>query len=242
MAAALVEKTENTAPLSDEEVVRRILAGETALFEIVMRRYNQRLYRMARAILRDDAEAEDVMQDAYVRAYQHLSQFAGRAKFSTWLTRIAIHEALARVRRRNRVEQFSPAESNDGDGDMNFAATSLNPEERTSVSELCKALEEAILSIPEQYRLVLMMRDVEQLSTLETASALQLTEQNVKVRLHRARALVRKQLFARAGEQAPSAFGFMGVRCDRVVSRVLETINALQHSALPASAQTAVLN
>jgi RNA polymerase sigma-70 factor (ECF subfamily) len=242
MAAALVEKTENTAPLSDEEVVRRILAGETALFEIVMRRYNQRLYRMARAILRDDAEAEDVMQDAYVRAYQHLSQFAGRAKFSTWLTRIAIHEALARVRRRNRVEQFSPAESNDGDGDMNFAATSLNPEERTSVSELGKALEEAILSIPEQYRLVLMMRDVEQLSTLETASALQLTEQNVKVRLHRARALVRKQLFARAGEQAPSAFGFMGVRCDRVVSRVLETINALQHSALPASAQTAVLN
>ena len=124
---------------------------------------------------------------------------------------------------------------------MNFAATSLNPEERTSVSELGKALEEAILSIPEQYRLVLMMRDVEQLSTLETASALQLTEQNVKVRLHRARALVRKQLFARAGEQAPSAFGFMGVRCDRVVSRVLETI-ALQHSALPASAQTAVLN
>jgi RNA polymerase sigma-70 factor (ECF subfamily) len=242
MAAALVEKTENTAPLSDEEVVRRILAGETALFEIVMRRYNQRLYRMARAILRDDAEAEDVMQDAYVRAYQHLSQFAGRAKFSTWLTRIAIHEALARVRRRNRVEQFSPAESNDGDGDMNFAATSLNPEERTSVSELGKALEEAILSIPEQYRLVLMMRDVEQLSTLETASALQLTEQNVKVRLHRARALVRKQLFARAGEQAPSAFGFMGVRGDRVVSRVLETINALQHSALPASAQTAVLN
>jgi RNA polymerase sigma-70 factor (ECF subfamily) len=242
MAADMVEKTEKTAPLSDEEIVKRILAGETALFEIIMRRYNQRLYRMARAILRDDAEAEDVMQDAYVRAYQHLSQFAGLAKFSTWLTRIAIHEALARVRHRNRVEQFSLAESSDGDGDMNVAASSLNPEERTSVSELGKALEEAILSIPEHYRLVLMMRDVEQMSTLETASALQLSEQNVKVRLHRARALVRKQLFAHAGEQAPSAFGFMGVRCDRVVSLVLKTINALPQSALPASVNTASVN
>src|SRR5438105_15128913 len=84
-----------SAELADEEVVHRVLAGETALFEILMRRYNQRLYRVARAILREDAEAEDVMQDAYVRAYQHLDQFAGRAKFSTWLTRIAVHEPLA---------------------------------------------------------------------------------------------------------------------------------------------------
>src|SRR3954462_3877282 len=85
---------------TDEEVVDRVLSGETALYEIIMRRYNQRLYRAARAILRDDTEAEDVLQDTYVRAYQHLDQFAGRAKFSTWLTRIAVHEALARVERR----------------------------------------------------------------------------------------------------------------------------------------------
>src|SRR5215469_9056821 len=102
--------------LPDEEVVRRVLGGETALFEIVMRRYNQRLYRMARAIVRDDAEAEDVMQEAYVRAYQHLGQFAGRSQFSTWLTRIAIHEALARTRRRGRTEQLGPEDSIDGDG------------------------------------------------------------------------------------------------------------------------------
>ena len=88
-------------PLSDEEVVARVLAGETGMFEIVMRRHNQRLYRVARAILRNDGEAEDVMQDAYVRAYEHLDQFAGRAKFSTWLTRIAVHEALARQHRAN---------------------------------------------------------------------------------------------------------------------------------------------
>lgn len=215
-----------TEPLSDEEVVRRVLDGETALFEIVMRRYNQRLYRIARGILRDDAEAEDVMQDAYVRAYSHLSQFAGRAQFSTWLSRIAIHEALARVRRRSRMDQLGSAESNAGDDDMNLIASSLNPEEQTSASELGKALEAAILAVPEQYRIVLMLRDVEQMNTAETAAALEITEENVKVRLHRARALVRKELFARAGTEAPAAFGFMGARCDRVVAAVLKKISS----------------
>lgn len=107
---------------------------------------------------------------------------------------------------------------------MNLITSALNPEEQTSASELRKSLEKAILAIPEQYRLVLMMRDVEQMNTSETASALDLTEENVKVRLHRARALVRKELFARAGSEARSAFGFMGERCDRVVARVLEEI------------------
>jgi RNA polymerase sigma-70 factor (ECF subfamily) len=176
--------------------------------------------------MRDDAEAEDVMQDAYVRAYDHLSQFAGRAQFSTWLTRIAIHEALARVRRRKRVEQFGTIESNDGFTEVNVPATSPNPEEQASAAELGKALENAILAIPDQYRLVLMMRDVEQLSTSETAAALELSDENVKVRLHRARAMVRKNLFALAGAEAPSAFGFMGERCDRVVARVMERIGA----------------
>jgi RNA polymerase sigma-70 factor (ECF subfamily) len=226
MEAIAIEKLNKTEPLSDEEVVRRVLHGETALFEIIMRRYNQRLYRIARGILRDDAEAEDVMQDAYVRAYANLEQFAGRAQFSTWLTRIAIHEALARVRRRQRMDQLGPEESSDGESGMNLMASSLNPEEQTSAAELGKTLETAILAIPEHYRLVLMMRDVEQMNTSETAAALELTEENVKVRLHRARALVRKELFARAGAEAQSAFGFMGVRCDRVVARVLETIGA----------------
>ena len=211
--------------LPDEEVVRRVLEGETALFEIVMRRYNQRLYRMSRAILRDDAEAEDVMQEAYVRAYQHLDQFAGRAQFATWLTRIAIHEALARVRRRGRLEQLGPEDSTDGDGAMNVSPV-RNPEDQASASELGRVLEEAILSIPEQYRLVLMMRDVEQMSTSDTAAALDLSEENVKVRLHRARAMVRRKLFTQVGSEAPAAFGFMGVRCDRVVAVVMERIRS----------------
>jgi len=220
--ATAIRELNTSEPLSDEEVVRRVLKGETALFEIIMRRYNQRLYRLSRAILRDDAEAEDVMQDAYVRAYEHLSQFAGRAQFSTWLSRIAIHEALARAKKRQRTDQLDEAEG--GGSEMNLITNALDPEERTSASELRHALEQAIIAIPEQYRLVLMMRDVEQMNTAETASALDLTEENVKVRLHRARALVRKELFARAGGEVVTAFGFMGVRCDRVVARVLKRI------------------
>jgi RNA polymerase sigma-70 factor, ECF subfamily len=228
MNPSALDLTKSTETLPDEEVVRRVLQGETALFELIMRRYNQRLYRVARAILRDDAEAEDVMQDAYVRAYEHLAQFAGRSQFATWLTRIAIHEALARSRRRRRTEQLG---ANDGsevaaNGEANLEARTLNPEQQLSVAELGRALEDAILSIPDQYRLVLMMRDVEQLNTEETAAALALTEENVKVRLHRARAMVRKNLFAQAGAQASTAFGFMGVRCDRLVARVMERICA----------------
>jgi RNA polymerase sigma-70 factor, ECF subfamily len=226
MSPTTVELMNSTEPLSDEEVVRRVLDGETALFELIMRRYNQRLYRVARAILRDDSEAEDVMQDAYVRAYGHLSQFAGRSQFATWLTRIAIHEALARVQRRKKTDQLGANEWNDGEGEMNIPATAPNPEEQLSAAELGRALESAILSIPEQYRLVLMMRDVEQLSTNETATALELSEENVKVRLHRARAMVRKNLFAQVGSEAPRAFGFMGERCDRVVARVMAKICA----------------
>jgi len=228
MSPTAFDVTNSTEPLSDQEVVRRVLDGETGLFELIMRRYNQRLYRVARAILRDDAEAEDVMQEAYVRAYEHLGQFAGRSQFATWLTRIAIHEALARSQRRKRIDQLgaNPWSELGIDREVDVAASALNPEEQLSVSELGRALEDAILSIPEQYRLVLMLRDVEQLSTTETAATLELSEENVKVRLHRARAMVRKNLFARAGSEAPRAFGFMGERCDRVVARVMAKISA----------------
>jgi RNA polymerase sigma-70 factor, ECF subfamily len=201
---------------TDEEVIERVKSGDTALYEIIMRRYNQRLYRVARAILRDDGEAEDVLQDAYVRAYQHLDQFAGRAPFSSWLTRIAVHEALRRIRWRNRNQQLEDTE-HDEEGSMSVVETSLDPEQRTSLGELGQLLEEAVLDLPDQYRTVVMLRDVEELSTSETAAALDLTEQNVKVRLHRGRALMRERLVARVGLSAKNAFPFMGSRCDRVV-------------------------
>lgn len=215
---------------TDEEVVERVLAGETALYEIIMRRYNQRLYRVVRAILRDDAETEDVMQDAYVRAYQHLSQFEKRAPFSTWLTRIAVHEALARVRRRSRTQQFDLTA--DGEISVNPSDASPNPEQNTSQAELSRMLEEAVLALPEDYRAVLMLRDVEELSTAETAAALSLSEENVKVRLFRGRAMVRKKLFERVGSSAKSAFPFMGTRCDRVVEGVFERLAALDEADL----------
>jgi RNA polymerase sigma-70 factor, ECF subfamily len=220
--AGTVEVATQPKPLSDEEVVVRVLAGETAMFEIVMRRHNQRIYRVARAILRNDGEAEDVMQDAYVRAYEHLHQFAGRAKFSTWLTRIAVHEALARQRRSKRYEEVGPTSEREGDPMDRFASLTPNPEQQMSNSELRRLLEQAVEKLPDAYRAVFMLREVEDMSTTDAAYALEITEENVKVRLHRARALLRKSLFAVAGTESREAFNFNAVRCDRVVKNVFE--------------------
>jgi RNA polymerase sigma-70 factor, ECF subfamily len=210
--------------LNDEDVVSRVLDGDTAMFEVIMRRYNQRLYRVARSILRNDAEAEDVMQDAYVRAYKHLDQFEGKAKFATWLTRIAVHEALARKRRSARFEEPDPASEQKGDPMDQFASSTPSPEQQASNSELRSLLEGTIEELPESYRTVLMLRDVEQMSISEAAEALQISEENVKVRLHRARAMIRKNLYARAGVEGTATFQFHAVRCDRVVKNVFERI------------------
>ncbi len=211
-------------PLTDEEVVTQVLAGETGMFEIVMRRHNQRLYRVARAILRNDGEAEDVMQDAYVRAYEHLDQFAGRAKFSTWLTRIAVHEALARQHRGNRYQELEPMSEREGDPMDRVASLAPDPEQQASSSEIRRLLEEAVEKLPDAYRTIFMLRDVEDMSTTDAADVLEITEDNVKVRLHRARALLRKSLYARAGMERKQAFSFHAVRCDRVVKNVFERI------------------
>lgn len=213
--------------LSDEEVVARILAGETAMFEIVMRRHNQRLYRAARSILRNDNEAEDVMQDAYVRAYEHLGQFAGRAKFSTWLTRIAVHEALARQRRGNRYQELEPMSELEGDRMDRLASLAPDPEQQASNSQVRSLLEEAVEKLPDVYRTIFVLRDIEEMTTADTAEVLEISEENVKVRLHRARALLRKNLFARAGMERKEAFTFHAVRCDRVVQNVFERIQRL---------------
>jgi len=219
---AILEKA-NCEGWTDLEVVERVKAGETALYEIIMRRYNQRLYRVARAIVRDDSEAEDVMQDAYVRAYQNLGQFRGAAAFSTWLTRIAVNEALGRLRVRNRNPQLEDDDSN-GEDSMNLADTSPDPELSASVAELGHLLEQAVLDLPEQYRAVVMLRDIEELNTADTAAVLDLTEENVKVRLHRARAMAREWLFERVGANAKHAFPFMGIRFDRVVQAVFDRL------------------
>ncbi len=223
--------------LTDEEVITRVLAGDSAIFEIVIRRYNQRLYRVARAILRNDGEAEDVMQDAYVRAYEHLGQFAGKAKFSTWLTRIAVHEALARHRRGERYQELGPLSERDGDPMDRFASLTPNPEQQASNSELRRLLEEAVERLPESYRIAFVLRDVEEMNTAEAAEALEITEENLKIRLHRARALLRKSLYARAGIGQKEAFTFNAVRCDRVVENVFKRIHAQAIRAQVSAAQ-----
>jgi len=222
-SAALVQQAQRE-DWSDEEVVKRVLDGETALYELLMRRHNQRLYRVARAILRDDAEAEDVMQDAYVRAYQNLASFEGRAKFVTWLTRIAVHEALTRSRRRLRFQAFDPAEESNGEIMQSPPSSTRSPEQQAYDRELAAVLEKAVLSLSEDHRLVFVLRDVEGMTTEETAHCLNLTEENVKVRLHRARAGLRKRLYRVAGATASRCFQFHAVRCDRVVKNVFATL------------------
>ncbi|HUS20195.1 MAG TPA: RNA polymerase sigma factor [Terriglobales bacterium] len=222
MTVAAAPSLEPFRALTDEEIVARIVAGQTELFEIIMRRHNQRLYRACVAILRNDAQAEDVVQDAYVRAYQHLSQFAGRAKFSTWLTRIAVHEALGRIRGRRRVEELDamPEEVKDAKA----VSTSLNPEEQVANRELGSLLENSVERLPEQYRIVFMLREIEEATTQEVAEILEISEENVKTRLHRARVLLRKSLFRKVGAHGKEAFAFHATRCDRVVAKVFARI------------------
>lgn len=219
------------AELTDEQLVERVLAGASELFEILMRRHNQRVYRAARAIVRDEHEAEDVMQEAYVRAYQHLNQFAGRAQFSTWLVRIAVHEALLRTERRKRFQNLDSPQEPTGDAMSALPSNDPDPERQYSMTETGRLLEKAIDALPGMYRAVFMLRDVEELSTEDAAHVLDISEQNVKTRLHRARALLRKELYARAGAASASAFQFHAVRCDRVVSRVMQRIGSLPSSS-----------
>ena len=207
---------------SDVEIIQQVLAGNTALFELLMRRYNERIYRAARSIVRDEQEAEDVLQQAYVNAFTHLRQFNGSAQFSTWLTRIAINEALARVRRRGRYEALDDDLSNVEP----FMSTNpvQNPERQAFVGELRGLLEWAIDTLPDGMREVFVLRDVEGLSTAEVAESLDVSEDVVKTRLSRGRAALRRALLERTGASAPEAFRFYRPRCDRVVQRVLARI------------------
>jgi RNA polymerase sigma-70 factor, ECF subfamily len=206
--------------LSDEDVVTRVRGGDTAVFEILMRRYNQRLFRAARAILRDDADAEDAVQQAYLAAYAHLDQFAGAARFSTWLTRIAVREALGKLRSRKRRGEV------EFDRDAEETMTMKDepddtPERHAARRELLGILESAVDALPEIYRVVFMLREVELMSTAETAEVLELSEEAVKVRLHRARGMLRQGLFERVDESLPRSFPFLGARCDRIVAAVM---------------------
>jgi RNA polymerase sigma-70 factor, ECF subfamily len=211
---------------SDQEVVLRVLAGDVDWFEIVMRRHNQRLFRAARAILRDDAEAEEVLQESYVRAYQHLGSFEGRAQLSTWLTKIVIHAASAKLRLRRR--QSPLYDEMEHDGIVSEEQPGERPDEVIENRQLAGLAVAAIDRLALPFRSVFMLRAVEGLSGVETAACLGLPEDTVKTRLFRARAQIQKDLERQLEGSLGGVHRFLAERCDRVVLGVLGRLQAPQ--------------
>jgi RNA polymerase sigma-70 factor (ECF subfamily) len=211
-AAPHAPPTRDAADPSDSELVASVLRGEASRFGVLVRRHNQRLYRAARAILGDDAEAEDVVQDAYVRAYHALASFRGEAAFSTWITRIAVNEAIARRRARARLADVTAEEVP--------MATDRTPERDVADAELVRLIEREIDALPDGLREVLVLRDVEELGTSDAAEILGVTEEALRVRLHRARRALATAVGERLEVAAPQAYRIMGARCDRLSARV----------------------
>ena len=205
--------------LSDQAVVARIRNGEHWCFEILMRRHNRRVFRATRAILKRDDEAEDVMQEAYVRAYEHLGEFRGEASFATWITRIAIHEAFARKRRERRFDTLDSAPQQPT---LMPLQSPRNPEQVVNDQQLRAVLERAIDSLPDDFRAVFVLRAVEQMSGAETAQCLDIPEETVKTRLHRARLRLQEVIVQSLDAHSTRAFEFHLTRCDRVVKGVLD--------------------
>src|SRR5499427_1847802 len=225
MPNSAVEPAASAVPaLSDSDIVRRVRAGERALFEVLMRRHNQRVYRTARAVVKDEAEVEDIMQQAYINAFTHLHQFEDRSEFSTWLTRIVLNEAFARRQKRQRASIATRAGDEGGALMENIQSSRPDPERQAYAEELRRVLEHAVDELPDNYRAVFMLRDVEGLSTSETGAGLGIGDEAVKTRLHRARAMIRRSVSARVGGLTGSMFQFQAPRCDRVVAAVLESI------------------
>jgi RNA polymerase sigma-70 factor (ECF subfamily) len=206
----------------DHELIARIRGRDAAAFEKLMRRYNQRVFRAARSVLRDDAEAEDVVQETFVSAHLHLADFKEQSSVATWLTRIAVNEALSRV---NRSRRFGCLNS-DGheEGFSQMESIGPGPEQETGSRELRAVLSSALDSLPEDMRTVFVLREVEGLSTVETSEILQVSTEAVRVRLHRARLALRGRVERALGEEVRALFNFAGPRCDRTVVRVFQRV------------------
>ncbi|UVE68867.1 RNA polymerase sigma factor [Burkholderia pyrrocinia] len=219
--------THAAAPVADErDVVRRVVAGEQAAFELLMRRHNRRLYRLARAVLRDDAEAEDALQAAYLSAYRSIVQFRGDAALSTWLSRLVLNECFGRIRRARRRADALPildADDSFNEADM-IDFSSDSPERSASRAELRDLLERRIDALPPAFRIVFVMRSVEEMTVEETAQCLVLPEATVRSRHHRARRMLRELLVLDIDLAERDAFDFCGAQCDRVVAHVLSRL------------------
>jgi RNA polymerase sigma-70 factor (ECF subfamily) len=198
--------------LTDREIVARVLGGERADFEVLVRRHNQRLFRAARAVMRSDDEAEDVLQQTWLEVYRHLAQFRGDAAFPTWATRIAVNAAIALKNKRPVIAEVQDS------------AGGASPHDALERVQLGKLLQTCLDQLPQGNREVIVLRDVLELDTAETATCLGLTEEAVRVRLHRARAAVAASLVEQMTEEARDLYSFDGARCDRITETIMRNV------------------
>ncbi|HEY8007466.1 MAG TPA: RNA polymerase sigma factor [Methylocella sp.] len=219
------------AQSADAELVRRALDRDDAAFRTIMERYNRRLYRIARGILRNESEAEDAVQEAYVKAFTHLGSFRGDSSLATWLSRITMNEALGRLRRQRPavgLEIFDAPRSQAEIIKFPHMGTSGDPERTMAQREILQLVERATDNLPEIFRIVFMTRVIEGMSVEETANLLHLPPDTVKTRLHRARKLVREELDKQIGPVLMDAFPFAGKRCERMTHAVLQRLLLLR--------------
>lgn len=220
---------------TETELVALLRAGHAAAFATVMRRNNQRLYRLARGVLRDEAEAEEVLQESYLRAFTHIDGFKGDSTVSTWLARIVLNEALGRLRRRRptvAIDDVAETLAVGAPGPMSREEPS--PEQAIARQEIRRSIEKAVDDLPASFRAVFMMRAIEQMSIEETASCLGIPPETVKTRFHRANKLLRQALSARFGAILDGAFPFLGARCDHLIGAVLARLGLPLDLDLPA--------
>lgn len=201
--------------ISDEEIIARVIMGEKQLYEGLVRKYNLRMYRISRAIVNDDMEAEDIMQTAYLNAYLQLPGFKNRSSFGTWLTRILINESLLhkkKILKRQRLYEGVKPETEHKE----------TPLKNLMNKELKTIIESAVSRLPEKYRLVFVMREIEEMSTSETMEILNLGESNIKIRLSRAKEMLREELSGHY--KSAELFDFHLSRCDRITGSVMDKI------------------
>jgi len=215
--------------LPDAELVCVAIQRNEGAFRIIMQRHNRCLYRCARSIMRDDNEAEDIVQEAYVKAFSNLASFRGDSSLATWLTRITLNEALARIRRRRPTVELAALDTNDrGKAEIipfPLMATNTDPERTAAQLEIRRLIERAIDGLPEPFRIVFVMREIEDMSVEEAANFLGLRQSTVKTRLHRARRLLRKALDTQLSSTLAEAFPFGGMRCARMTEAILQRLS-----------------
>ena len=227
MASGVVSTNLNRSYAADLDIVARARAQDGNAFRTIMKMHNQRLYRLARGIVRDDGEAEDIVQEAYVSAFAHLDGFRGDSTLATWLSRIVINEALGRLRKTRAAGRFVITGDPRQQAEMipfPHNASTENPERAMAQRQILQLVERATDSLPDLYRTVFIARVIEGLSIEETASLLSVRPETVKTRLHRARSLLRKELDAQIGPVLLDAFPFAGRRCERLTTAVMKRL------------------